>query len=216
MPLIDKIKPIITSCPLGGKVNATKSTADVKYEHPSYSPIPGIDLVVSCDAPASPVTLPVGHHEITCYVSDPETGLQSECKMHFNVMYVNRCPPLYTPKNGALVCDTFASGQFCSILCEKGYDVPRTHRRLDMFICGSSGKWSPLNDVPDCLEKQSSRNILPKTMYYPSPCSEDDGSSTTTIARPFLDVLKASGFGFMCKDNECSVENVKVSCGHTN
>nr|XP_054767000.1 uncharacterized protein LOC129274180 [Lytechinus pictus] len=84
--ITNKIKPIITSCPLGGKVNATKSTADVKYEHPSYTPIPGIDLDVSCDAPASPVTLPVGHHEITCYVSDPETGLQSECKMHFNVM----------------------------------------------------------------------------------------------------------------------------------
>ncbi|XP_041479221.1 sushi, von Willebrand factor type A, EGF and pentraxin domain-containing protein 1-like [Lytechinus variegatus] len=215
--ITNKVQPVITSCPLGGEVIATEGTVEVKYEHPSYSPIPGIDLVVSCDVPDSPVTLPVGHHEITCYVSDPETALQSECKMDFDVTYVSRCPHLYPPENGALACDRFAYGQFCSMLCEKGYDIPRKAPRTEMFICSTSGDWSPRSDVPGCSERKPrsvSRNVLPETLYYPSPCSENEDTSVNTIAQGFLDILKASEFGYICEDNDqCSVENVNVSCG---
>nr|XP_054766890.1 sushi, von Willebrand factor type A, EGF and pentraxin domain-containing protein 1-like [Lytechinus pictus] len=147
--------------------------------------ITSIDLVVSCDVPDSPVTLPVGHHEITCYVSDPETGLRSECKMDFEVTYVNRCPQLYPPENGALACDMFVYGQFCSMLCDKDYDIPRTGPRTEMFICSTSGDWNRRSDVPGCSERKPtrmSRNVLPETLYYPSPCSEDEETSDNMMA----------------------------------
>eukprot|EP00057_Strongylocentrotus_purpuratus_P002692 XP_003725040.2 PREDICTED: sushi, von Willebrand factor type A, EGF and pentraxin domain-containing protein 1 [Strongylocentrotus purpuratus] len=221
--ITNDVQPVITSCPTGGEVNTSDTVGLVHYEKPSYLPMPGIDLLVSCNVPDSPIMLPVGDHDIICHVSDPASGLQAECRMSFRVMHES-CLPLNSPMNGALACDIFADGRYCSVLCEDGYDVPRVLTgagiaiSLDVFICGTSGSWHPQQSVPDCSEPKSSKPNLPlKIMYYPSSCSEADASSIDTISSQFLEILEQSDFDSICDVNsQCSVDNVEVSCGVKN
>eukprot|EP00057_Strongylocentrotus_purpuratus_P005129 XP_003730284.1 PREDICTED: sushi, von Willebrand factor type A, EGF and pentraxin domain-containing protein 1 [Strongylocentrotus purpuratus] len=217
--ITNEVQPIITSCPTGREMITSERVGLVDWEKPLYMDMPGVELVTSCNTPKSPVELPWGDHDIMCHVTDPDSGLQAACRMPFKIRPVP-CAALAIPAHGALACDNFAFGRYCSVLCEDGYDVPRVRSRrgststMKLFICGNSGLWFPQHLVPDCSETRSSRHNLPLTMYYPSPCSHDDTASTEAVATKFLQIIEQSYFHDICTDNHlCTVDNVNVSCG---
>ena len=69
------------------------------------------------------------------------------------------CADLDVPINGALACDMFAYGRYCSVLCNDQFDVPKggSNRAASVvskiFICASSGIWYPHHNTPDCTRK---------------------------------------------------------------
>lgn len=72
------------------------------------------------------------------------------------VLSEKACPDLKTPINGALVCDKFFGGETCQIQCHVDYDVPEDMKHVTTLICGSSGGWMPIPQVPDCTCKWTS------------------------------------------------------------
>ena len=73
------------------------------------------------------------------------------------VKYVNLseklCDPLTPPANGALVCDTWSAGKgtHCSMQCNGAWDIPRTAKPIDVFVCSTvDGVWKPYEKVPNC------------------------------------------------------------------
>eukprot|EP00057_Strongylocentrotus_purpuratus_P013163 XP_011667637.1 PREDICTED: sushi, von Willebrand factor type A, EGF and pentraxin domain-containing protein 1-like [Strongylocentrotus purpuratus] len=216
--ITNEVQPIITSCLSGREMITSERVSLIDWEKPSYMDMPGVELVTSCNTPRSPVELPWGDHDIMCLVTDPDSGLQAACRMHFKITPVF-CPALAIPAHGALACDTFAFGRYCSVLCEDGYDVPRVGSRkgnankMILFVCGNSGLWFPQHVVPDCSETRPSSHNLSLTMYYPSPCSHHDIAITEIIATKFLQTIQQSYFKVICTDNHlCTVDNVNVSC----
>lgn len=66
------------------------------------------------------------------------------------------CLKLRTPGHGAISCDTWAYGRYCSMSCNDNYDIPAPspfQPATDVFTCGSSGQWNPTSYVPDCSRK---------------------------------------------------------------
>ena len=65
------------------------------------------------------------------------------------------CISLDPPTNGALACDEFADGIFCSFSCNDGYDVPRLRggSYATLYVCGATGDWNPDDNTPDCSGK---------------------------------------------------------------
>ena len=66
------------------------------------------------------------------------------------------CLKLRTPGHGAISCDTWAYGRYCSMSCNDNYDIPAPspfQPATDVFTCGSSGQWKPTSYVPDCSRK---------------------------------------------------------------
>ncbi len=61
------------------------------------------------------------------------------------------------PKNGAMACDDWMLGRFCSPFCNDQYDFPEVLATA-VWACGASGVWLPPGDWPDCAgSKQGSR-----------------------------------------------------------
>ena len=53
------------------------------------------------------------------------------------------------PKNGAMACDDWMFGRFCSPFCNDQYDFAELLVAA-VWACGASGIWFPLVDWPDC------------------------------------------------------------------
>ncbi|XP_071088674.1 sushi, von Willebrand factor type A, EGF and pentraxin domain-containing protein 1-like [Haliotis cracherodii] len=122
------------------------------------------------------------------------------------------CPDLETPINGALVCDKFFGGETCQIQCHVDYDVPEDMKHVTTLICGSSGGWMPIPQVPDCTSlKFPDASKLPSELYYyGGSCSDND--TNVEIREAFLQSLIDSAV-HDCQDGKCLVEDVEVTCG---
>ena len=63
----------------------------------------------------------------------------------------NPCLSLVPPMNGALACDGWTDGVFCSMFCNENFDIPRSSLKIpSRYVCGLSGEWDPHGTVPDC------------------------------------------------------------------
>ncbi|XP_048238456.1 uncharacterized protein LOC124149204 [Haliotis rufescens] len=118
---------------------------------------------------------------------------------------VPKCPPLSAPAHGAVACDKWLGGQMCSVLCQKGYDVPGEFEKY--YICPiSSGKWTSDN-VPGCEPTVPGwGQTLPAAYIFNGPCKDAEEEVKTN----FIIMLKNNN---LCSGRHCTVENVKVTCG---
>ncbi|XP_050418511.2 sushi, von Willebrand factor type A, EGF and pentraxin domain-containing protein 1-like [Patella vulgata] len=163
----------------------------------------------------------VGSNKITCEKDDSDPP-----KTSWDFSLDSRpfcralpCKNLTAPLNGALVCDDWAFGTFCNMMCNSNFDIPRTMDTSNRFICGlTSGQWSPTDNVPDCTEDREDRG--PKKMVLPSKFYYFDGDCTTStdvIKNNFIQALQNSPtWSQVCPVQEdCTAENVDVKCGPT-
>ena len=63
------------------------------------------------------------------------------------------CIDLAPPKNGAKACDDWAFGRYCTPSCNSKWDFTQEVPPFSIWVCGSSGTWSPSNRLPDCSSK---------------------------------------------------------------
>ncbi|KAI8506502.1 hypothetical protein Bbelb_159290, partial [Branchiostoma belcheri] len=137
-------------------------------------------------------------------------GSQPKCEGH-------PCRPLRVPQNGALACDKWLFGKFCTMLCNDQYDIPPNVDDLvkdSLWVCGKSGNWD-YPDPPHCSENKRPNNIrLPSELqYFIGDCVT--GDTQEQIKENFVQIFQESAFGFICADLNCAVDNVNVICGET-
>ncbi|XP_069125356.1 sushi, von Willebrand factor type A, EGF and pentraxin domain-containing protein 1-like [Argopecten irradians] len=124
---------------------------------------------------------------------------------------------LEPPSHGAVACDYWLGGQFCQMLCRKGYDVPVGYQFPDMYVCGTNtGKWTPESILPSCARIISSHQAivgLSMDYYFDGDCSNT--TVANTIRQQFIQALNQSSYKDACIINEesCSPRNVEVKCG---
>ncbi|XP_071496307.1 sushi, von Willebrand factor type A, EGF and pentraxin domain-containing protein 1-like [Diadema antillarum] len=208
----NEVTPEITYCPPGRNITTDLFVSEVFWEKPTYLDVPDIELQVFCNIADNPIRLPLGDHQIVCYVVNPESQLQAECTTDISLRPME-CIPLQPPTNGFLACDEFASGRFCSVLCNDQHDIPPPLSRSipALYVCGMSGNWLPSNKVPDCTSKRvASRLNLPlDVMYFDGDCSNKDG-----MREAFIAIFRESNFAGLCAVGyDCTVDQVSISCG---
>ncbi|XP_078611237.1 uncharacterized protein LOC144881802 isoform X2 [Branchiostoma floridae x Branchiostoma japonicum] len=207
-----ELPPNVIFCPDDLTITATDRLAEVSWPEPLFDDPTGGDLDVSANI-ANNGSLPWGDHSVTYTATNVDNGKSVTCTFLVIVRPV-ACPPLNPPLHGALACDTWVYGKFCSMFCSAQYDIPRGSNPGDKYICGASGMWSPPPPVPDCVSSfRPNRFVLPSELHYFSgDCS--DPSVQADIAQRFVTILNGSDFGSACSDSVgCSWENVEVVCG---
>lgn len=60
------------------------------------------------------------------------------------------CRARRPPKHGAVACDDWMFGRFCSPFCNDLYDFAQALPLFSVWACGASGVWLPPGNWPDC------------------------------------------------------------------
>ncbi|XP_071494424.1 complement receptor type 1-like [Diadema antillarum] len=217
--LISEVPPRVEFCPPDQNITTTTKLTEVRWDLPIFTPLPGTDMIETCNQAKNPALLPWGKHTILYQASEKQSGLKAVCRITVAITPVP-CHELNVPANGALACDDgFAYGRYCTMTCNSAYDIPRMRSSLapqKLFICGMSGVWYPHARVPDCSKvKRPHRLNLPLSiMYYGGDCTSDYEQTHTEISQKFLDIIKQTDFADICTRNKlCTPEHIHITCG---
>ncbi|XP_041479272.1 sushi, von Willebrand factor type A, EGF and pentraxin domain-containing protein 1-like [Lytechinus variegatus] len=212
----DALAPIVVYCPEDLNVTASQPLTEVTWDEPEFEEVTGDELIITCNFDDNTVDLPWGAHVVIYTATNTDNGKVSICQFVVDVRPIP-CLRLDPPGNGALACDTWEFGRFCSMFCNQNYDIPRQSSSVEppnLYVCGTSGIWTPHANVPDCSEvRRPGRSNLPsELLYYSGTCGDDE--TNQEIADNFLIVIGDSQFDDVCADEqECNVQNVEVTCG---
>ncbi|XP_078576750.1 uncharacterized protein LOC144862258 [Branchiostoma floridae x Branchiostoma japonicum] len=157
---------------------------------------------------------------VWCYTTDPEKRWEY-CDVP-TCEAASRCPLQDPPINGALSCDAWLYGQFCSVQCDERYDF--STEPANMYVCGSSGRWRtypPGKETkwPDCTVRRNaefSKGI--EFQYYEGHCPDEE-SRQNQVKQNFINHFNSTVFGRFggCTGNiNCTADNVRVVCGEKN
>ncbi|XP_011675150.2 sushi, von Willebrand factor type A, EGF and pentraxin domain-containing protein 1 [Strongylocentrotus purpuratus] len=212
----DLVEPTFVYCPPDQNITTSQQMTLVTWDEPIVQDIPGDDVLITCNYDTNQVTLPWGENEIVYKATNLNNAFQKECK--FIIIIVPfPCTELHPPQHGALSCDTWLFSRYCSVSCDESFDIPRSsslHQPTTLYVCGTSGLWTPHAYVADCSQTRDPRrsNLPSALQYYTGTC--ESPVTTEDIAEAFITILRGSMFREACdKENECLVENVAVWCG---
>ncbi|XP_071482927.1 sushi, von Willebrand factor type A, EGF and pentraxin domain-containing protein 1-like [Diadema antillarum] len=206
----------ILLCPNDTVIETLESTLNVSWERPLFEGEDRENIVVSANVNTTWKVLQLGTHVIEYIAVNTHSGEETVCS--FNItLEPPHCPTLEPPHNGALSCRRWPRGEFCSLSCDDGYDVPRLPSEEappSMYSCMNSKEWQPHSNVPDCSEERNRRRSnLPAEMYHTGDCA--DVSTQEQIALALMTIFRSSDSGSICEENdaECSINHVSVTCG---
>ncbi|XP_011663142.2 sushi, von Willebrand factor type A, EGF and pentraxin domain-containing protein 1 [Strongylocentrotus purpuratus] len=212
----DEIPPVVVFCPADIHVNTSEVLTEVTWEIPVFEEVTGDDLLITSNHDNHMATFPWGEHVVSYLASNTDNGKTVGCDFSVSVAPVT-CNELRAPGNGALSCDQWAYGRFCSIFCSDDYDIPRlrsSRQPPEHYVCGGSGLWSPHAYVPDCsaIKRPGQCNLPNELLYFSGACGTQD--NLNQIANAFLGVLRGTDFSGVCtQSDQCTANNVKVTCG---
>ncbi|XP_072179385.1 uncharacterized protein [Diadema setosum] len=214
----DDLVPVLVYCPPDQSLLSSEQTTTVSWDAPIFEEVTGDELSISSAYDNHTGDFMYGDHLVEYTATNTDNGRATTCSFTISVQPVP-CMSLDPPINGALACDGWTHGTFCSILCQERYDIPRNSPSVpELYVCGSSGIWQPHSIVPDCTEtRRGNRVTLPSSLqYFSGSCGSSE--TNTQIAEAFLQLLEQSFFySETCTpDVECSVEYVEVTCGPSN
>ncbi|CAH1246529.1 LPA [Branchiostoma lanceolatum] len=156
---------------------------------------------------------------VWCYTADPEKRWEycdvTKCEA------ASKCPHQDPPINGALSCDAWLYGQFCSVQCDERYDF--STEPASLYVCGSAGKWRtdpPGGETkwPDCTVRRNPEHTNgAEFQYYEGDCEDEE--SRQNVQQNFIDHFGNTVFGKFggCTGNaNCTADNIRVACGQKN
>ncbi|XP_078696559.1 sushi, von Willebrand factor type A, EGF and pentraxin domain-containing protein 1-like isoform X3 [Branchiostoma floridae x Branchiostoma belcheri] len=213
--VLDTEDPKLTEHCSNIKIETKDESVGVNWTQPVFTDNSKQPVRVNCDKDSGQ-RFYWGTTWVTCTARDTHDN-SAECRFSVAVT-PTRCPHQDPPINGALSCDRWLYGQFCSVQCEERFDFYTEPAR--MYVCGSSGQWRtdpPGKETkwPDCSLKRIpgySKGI--EFQYYVGDCEDEE--TQKQIKQNFIDLFNSTVFGKFggCVGNvNCSVDNVAVFCG---
>eukprot|EP00057_Strongylocentrotus_purpuratus_P018097 XP_011672571.1 PREDICTED: sushi, von Willebrand factor type A, EGF and pentraxin domain-containing protein 1 [Strongylocentrotus purpuratus] len=212
----DELSPVLVSCPNNTEVSTSQQETEVTWDPPEFLEPTGDPLDISCNYDNGMATLAINQdHLIECRATNQDNGKTTTCSFIISVKSI-ACLDLDPPQDGALACDGWSDGIFCSIFCRENFYIPNTHPTIpSQYVCGSSGMWRPHRVTPGCTESvEGNRFSLPSELFYFSGSCGTNETTQLAIAAAFLEAFRSSDFSDSCTvDDECTVNNVQVTCG---
>ncbi|CAN8006560.1 unnamed protein product, partial [Ixodes hexagonus] len=213
--VLDKEKPLVTSCPTDIHVNTTDLEVIVTWEEPRFQDNSGkLVHVKQSHKPGSKFTQ--GSHRIV-YTGTDASGNVERCVFQV-VVSKSDCPYHPPPRNGALSCDEWLYGQFCQPFCDDRFDF--LDKPAEWYICDKDNKWQTEPQGlpvpwPDCaattLPLEYRKHLT--AHYYTGDCT--DPRVQETIKKAFQNNYRqrADKTAFCRSGTLCKLDNIKVTCG---
>ncbi|XP_048776989.2 sushi, von Willebrand factor type A, EGF and pentraxin domain-containing protein 1-like isoform X2 [Ostrea edulis] len=200
--------PVMTGCQNSETILTTQPEAFASWNIPSFQDPMGRQLIVSSNYPTNSTSFPWGDFTVQYSALKPSNGLRTECNFTLSIRPVP-CTDLVIPNNGAILCNGWDTDilNLCVLVCKSGYSVPLGYSEDVVYVCGSSGNWSPAGSLPECIAVTST--------YSRSAPSFTDCSSNTTqpdLSSHYIDLVKKSNFAHICKTSTCDVNNIDIRC----
>ncbi|XP_022108062.1 sushi, von Willebrand factor type A, EGF and pentraxin domain-containing protein 1-like [Acanthaster planci] len=209
----DNLSPVLEFCPPDQNITAYDRLTTVTWQEPVFQDPTGGELNIICNHPSGS-SFGVGSHNIQYNATRLRNNRFTVCQFMVTITLVP-CTLPEPPRNGARVCDKWAYGHFCSMLCNEKYDLAPTSDPLHAFLsCGFSGQWRPAQMFPHCAGERRPRLMhLQSTLHYFSGnCSSHDVQ--TQIKKQFQSIVyNQPNFLEIC-NSECNFSNVEVTCYH--
>ncbi|XP_071951453.1 sushi, von Willebrand factor type A, EGF and pentraxin domain-containing protein 1-like isoform X2 [Antedon mediterranea] len=222
----DVEKPTLVSCPEDITESSNEIKTNVFWEDPVFIDNSNKDVILTHLRQSGSEFYWGEKQEIRIEGRD-EAGNLEVCTFFVQVRQYS-CPFHPSPLNGALACETWLGGQFCTASCQKDFDFSRTPEEL--YYCSTTGAtpaWvlfpsftrdSTMEFVipwPDCsVMVPSNANVDLSVQYYADHCASPEGKLEiqNNLISQFQDLNAI--FPGLCNDPDtCKVENVNVYCG---
>ncbi|XP_078343207.1 uncharacterized protein LOC144628957 isoform X2 [Oculina patagonica] len=212
--LEDNLGPMVVYCPPDQDVTATKMRTVVTWKDPQFKDNSNNPLVIRCSH-QSGTEFYWGTWNVHCTAFDNNPNNNpAVCQFTLKVE-PTKCSNLSPPDGGAMACDDWMLGTFCSPFCQNNTDFAQPLLQ-SMWVCGAKGTWFPSNRFPDC-SKVYHANAVRMAMdlhYYYGDCTTPEAQAQ--IKQNFIQILNESFFNEVCQDpvlkDKCKAENVKVTC----
>ncbi|XP_071951454.1 sushi, von Willebrand factor type A, EGF and pentraxin domain-containing protein 1-like [Antedon mediterranea] len=222
----DVEKPTLVSCPEDITESSNTYKTSVTWEDPVFIDNSNKDVILTHHRQSGSEFYRGEKQEIRIEGRD-EAGNLEVCTFFVQVRQ-HSCPFYPSPLNGALACETWLGGQFCTVSCQKDFDFSRTPEEL--YYCSTTGatpEWvlfpsftrdSTMEFVipwPDCsVTVPTNGNVDLSVQYYADRCASPEGK--LEIQNNFISQFQDLNaiFPGLCNDPDtCKVENVNVYCG---
>lgn len=211
----DNEGPKVVYCPPNQEIKATGWVTTVKWKQPKFKDNSNEPLIIRCSHNGS-ADFYWGTWNVHCTAYDKNpSNKPAICKFTLNVKPLE-CPKKKPPKNGAMACDNWVFGQFCSPFCNDQWDFLEDFRESTWF-CTGSGMWWPRRHWPDCSKAAQPNKARRKgeLHYYTGYCTNPETRSQ--IKEQFIKILNSTvQINRVCREkafrDKCKAENVKVTC----
>uniref|UniRef100_H2ZBI4 Sushi domain-containing protein n=1 Tax=Ciona savignyi TaxID=51511 RepID=H2ZBI4_CIOSA len=159
----DVSAPVIQRCPRSMSVISHKQFGNVSWEEPLFSDNVRLSRVQMSRVPSGPITW--GTYRVT-YTASDAAGNKAECAFSVTVRSSARCNNIQRPHNGRIDCRHWLRGKYCEVSCDRGYEFES--RPSHVYVC-SGGKWTPSNQVPNCIRQNPSTTSPTSTTLTVQP-----------------------------------------------
>ncbi|XP_014671305.1 PREDICTED: sushi, von Willebrand factor type A, EGF and pentraxin domain-containing protein 1-like [Priapulus caudatus] len=221
--VIDDDPPLIIFCPTDVEIFHDKRKKAVLWDEPRFRDNSGADVYIyKSREPGDVFTW--GQPSEVIYTATDNSGNTAVCSFSVKVKPYS-CPYHPPPENGALSCDTWQEGQYCTVQCQEGFDFSRPSE--EMYYCRQMdgyGAWEPLVahkirefkfPWPDCSVKRHPNEAETglKMQYFIGNCQSQ--KSQLEIQQNYLETLQQwTPFlqGLCDNDMVCKIERVNVTC----
>ncbi|XP_033116115.1 sushi, von Willebrand factor type A, EGF and pentraxin domain-containing protein 1-like [Anneissia japonica] len=223
----DVEEPRLESCPADITKESSERSTKVTWPDPVFIDNSGQDVILTHTRLSGDLFY-WGEKEQVRIEGRDDAGNLEVCSFFVQVKQY-ACPFYPAPVNGALGCETWLGGQFCTASCQQGYDFSRTPEKLYFCTTDDNGDptWSEFPDPfrdpglefevpwPDCSSMvPSNADVDLSVQYYADSCSSEEGELEIKqdLVRKFEGLN--GFFKGLCNDPDtCKVENVEVFCG---
>nr|XP_034302889.1 hyalin-like [Crassostrea gigas] len=200
--------PVMSNCQNSETILTSQPEAVASWNIPSFHDPMGNQIKVQSNYPQNTSTFPWGDFTVQYSALKLNNGLRTECNFNLSVKPIP-CPDLAIPPNAVMVCNDWNTDMLnmCVIVCQSGYFVPNGYSENVLYVCGSSGNWSPAGPMPECIAGTPSyiRNA-------PSFTDCNNSKSRSELSLHFIDLLERSNFAHICKTTTCDANNVSIRC----
>lgn len=172
----------MSNCQNSETILTSQPEAVASWNIPSFHDPMGNQIKVQSNYPQNTSTFPWGDFTVQYSALKLNNGLRTECNFNLAVkrtysyisysvflthvfrlsyffLYLTAipCPDLAIPPNAVMVCNDWNTDMLnmCVIVCQSGYFVPNGYSEDVLYVCGSSGNWSPAGPMPECIGKYS-------------------------------------------------------------
>ncbi|XP_060568382.1 sushi, von Willebrand factor type A, EGF and pentraxin domain-containing protein 1-like [Ruditapes philippinarum] len=207
---IDVQPPIVQGCPADRNIVTSDLTSRQNWSEPNITDPHGTQVVITKNYQKSEFVFPWGEFTIQYSAVKPSNGLRAECKFNISVKPFP-CKKMDAPTDGMILCNGWRQdySQVCVFVCKTNYTLPPGYKADDIYVCGATGNWLPVNPVPHCVSK----NLFPASQVKSfSTCTEP--ADKKMISEFYIEFLKKSAVNALCEQHAdaCVPDNVDIRC----
>ncbi|KAK3091382.1 hypothetical protein FSP39_019454 [Pinctada imbricata] len=211
--VIDKVPPVVESCPEDFYVESDIRLVMVNWTEPSFSDNVGITTVNQTHVPGQTLTYGVYDVHYTAYDDD-----ENSASCSFNIYVTpSHCDLPSIPESVTMDCKNDSQVTYCRVSCKDPDNHAFSEPVPTYYKCGLEGRWDPPRGrdflLPSCASTSIPDGSVKGSIGFSSPdCSNNSKSS---LEQDFIQAMEHWNSQFkLCPEGACHFD-IKIECSGT-